>query len=88
MSSKMAFKPSASFSVLRANKVRRLLLQFKADIDTAAAKRRYSSSEPDLKTTLQKVIPAKRELLKKVRTEHGNKVIGEVKVENTIGGMR
>ncbi|KAK8075410.1 2-methylcitrate synthase protein [Apiospora hydei] len=47
----------------------------------------YSTSEPDLKTTLKEVIPAKRELLKKVKA-NGNKVIGEVKIENTIGGMR
>ncbi len=33
------------------------------------------------------MIPAKRELFKKVKS-HGSKVIGEVKVENTIGGMR
>ena len=46
-----------------------------------------SSSEPDLKTTLRELIPAKRELLKKVKS-HGSKAIGEVKVENTIGGMR
>ncbi|KAI9854536.1 MAG: hypothetical protein M1824_000301 [Vezdaea acicularis] len=51
--------------------------------------RSYSSaSEPDLKATLKEVIPAKRELLKKVKSEHGSKVIGEVKVENAIGGMR
>lgn len=46
-----------------------------------------SSSEPDLKTTLKEAIPAKRELLKKVKS-HADKVIGEVKVENTLGGMR
>jgi citrate synthase len=46
-----------------------------------------STSEPDLKSTLKEVIPAKRELLKKVKA-HGGKVIGEVKVENAIGGMR
>ncbi|GJC84815.1 2-methylcitrate synthase, mitochondrial [Colletotrichum liriopes] len=46
-----------------------------------------SSSEPDLKTTLKGVIPAKRELLKKVKA-HSSKVIGEVKVENALGGMR
>ena len=46
-----------------------------------------SVSEPDLKSTLREAIPAKRELLKKVKS-HGNKVIGEIKVENTIGGMR
>ncbi|MCJ1311565.1 hypothetical protein MMC25_005238 [Agyrium rufum] len=46
-----------------------------------------SSSEPTLKQTLRKIIPAKRELLKKVKS-HGDKVIGEIKVENVIGGMR
>jgi citrate synthase len=52
------------------------------------AYRNYStSSEPDLKTTFQNAIPAKRELLKKVKAL-GGKTIGEVKVENTIGGMR
>jgi citrate synthase len=46
-----------------------------------------SSSEPTLKDTFQKVLPAKRELLKKVKA-NGDKVLGEVKVENTLGGMR
>jgi citrate synthase len=46
-----------------------------------------TSSEPDLKTTFREAIPAKRELLKKVKAL-GSKVIGDVKVENTIGGMR
>jgi len=46
-----------------------------------------SSSEPDLKETFKKVLPEKRELLKKVKA-HGDKVLGEVKVENTLGGMR
>jgi citrate synthase len=46
-----------------------------------------SSSEPDLKDTFRKVLPAKRELLKKVKS-HADKKIGEVKVENTLGGMR
>lgn len=50
--------------------------------------RRYSAAvEPDLKATLKEVIPAKRELLKAVKA-HGSKVIGELKVEQTIGGMR
>jgi len=52
------------------------------------SKRTYaSSSEPDLKETLKNVIPAKRELLKKVKS-HADKKLGEVKVENTLGGMR
>jgi citrate synthase len=44
--------------------------------------------ELDLKEALRQVIPAKRELLKRLRNEHGRKVIGEIKVENVIGGMR
>jgi citrate synthase len=46
-----------------------------------------TSSEPDLKTTFKECIAPKRELLKKVKAL-GGKVIGDVKVENTIGGMR
>lgn len=50
--------------------------------------RGYStSSEPDLKETLKQVIPEKRELLKQVKSK-ADKVIGEVKIENTLGGMR
>jgi hypothetical protein len=52
------------------------------------AYRNYAtSSEPDLKTTFKEAIAPKRELLKKVKAL-GGKVIGDVKVENTIGGMR
>lgn len=40
-----------------------------------------------MKATLRKVIPAKRELLKEVKA-HSSAVIGEVKVENALGGMR
>ncbi|KAF2753314.1 citrate synthase-like protein [Pseudovirgaria hyperparasitica] len=46
-----------------------------------------SSSEETLKDALKRVIPEKRELLKKVKA-HSDKKIGEVKVENTLGGMR
>lgn len=54
----------------------------------AIPSRNYAtSSEPDLKTTFEACIPAKRELLKKVKA-HSDKVIGEVKIENTLGGMR
>lgn len=50
--------------------------------------RLYSTgAEPDLKTTFEQAIPEKRELLKKLKANAGA-VIGEVKVENTIGGMR
>ncbi|KAG5999562.1 hypothetical protein E4U43_001993 [Claviceps pusilla] len=54
---------------------------------TLLGTRGYATAEPDLKTTLKDVIPAKRELLRKVKA-HGGKTIGEVKVENTLGGMR
>jgi citrate synthase len=55
---------------------------------TASPNRSYAtSSEPDLKTTFKECIPAKLELLKKVKA-HSGKVIGEVKIENTLGGMR
>lgn len=51
-------------------------------------RRTYSSSgEEDLKQALSRVIPAKRELLKKVKAV-GDKKLGDTKVENTIGGMR
>lgn len=49
--------------------------------------RTYATSEPDLKETMKSVIPEKRELLKKVRSHAATK-IGDVKIENTIGGMR
>ncbi|OJD35211.1 methylcitrate synthase precursor [Diplodia corticola] len=59
-----------------------------ASIQARESSRSYaSSSEPDLKETLAKVIPAKRELLKKVKG-HADKKIGDLKVENTLGGMR
>ncbi|RPA99094.1 citrate synthase [Choiromyces venosus 120613-1] len=47
-----------------------------------------TSAQKDLKETLKEVIPVKREMLKKLKAEHGGKVLGEVKVENAIGGMR
>ncbi|KAL8646674.1 MAG: hypothetical protein Q9210_006002, partial [Variospora velana] len=48
----------------------------------------YSSvAETDLKTALREAIPAKRDLLKNVKG-HANKTIGQVKVENALGGMR
>ena len=40
-----------------------------------------------MKETFERVLPAKRELLKKVKS-HADKKLGEVKVENALGGMR
>lgn len=60
----------------------------------AAGRRGHSSSsssssaaEPDLKTTLRDVIPAKRELLKSVKA-HGKRTLCDVKVAGALGGMR
>ena len=46
-----------------------------------------SLGEPGLKEVLAQKIPEKRELLKKVKAV-GSTKIGDVKVENTLGGMR
>lgn len=46
-----------------------------------------SAAEPDLKSTLQSVIPEKRELLKEVKS-HADKKIGDITVGQVIGGMR
>ncbi|WPG97902.1 2-methylcitrate synthase, mitochondrial [Acrodontium crateriforme] len=74
----MALSVRTARSALRASKLSSYSLN---------ATRAYATAEPDLKETLKAVIPAKRELLKKVKA-HSNKVIGEVKIENTLGGMR
>lgn len=54
---------------------------------SVAFTRSYATAEPDLKETLKSVIPEKRELFKKVKAL-GTKKIGDVTVQNTIGGMR
>ncbi|GJJ12088.1 hypothetical protein Clacol_006329 [Clathrus columnatus] len=41
-----------------------------------------------LRETLEEIIPAKRARLQKLKLEHSQKTIGEIKVENIIGGMR
>jgi citrate synthase len=54
----------------------------------ASTRRLYSTSpEPSLKETLRKIIPAKRELLKQVKAV-SDKKLGDLKVENALGGMR
>ncbi|KAK0277994.1 citrate synthase [Friedmanniomyces endolithicus] len=71
----------AATKALRPSKLSHLPLAYHA------FSRTYATAEPDLKATLRECIPAKRELLKKVKA-HANKTIGEVKIENTLGGMR
>ncbi|KAJ7470695.1 citrate synthase-like protein [Mycena latifolia] len=51
------------------------------------ASKRFASTK-SLKETLQEVIPRKQEQLKKLKAEHAQTVVGDVKVENIIGGMR
>ncbi|KAA8904968.1 citrate synthase-like protein [Sphaerosporella brunnea] len=53
-----------------------------------ASKRNSSTSTKDLKETLKEVIPGKREQLQKLKAEHGSKALGQVTVEQAIGGMR
>jgi len=49
---------------------------------------RRLASTKSLRETLQEVIPVKQEQLVKLRAEHGDTVVGDVKVENILGGMR
>lgn len=37
---------------------------------------------------LSEVIPERQELAKKLRSQYGDKSLGEIKVENVFGGMR
>jgi len=82
----MALNPRSATRALRA--VRPTAVKPAASVSAWELRRNYSASaEPDLKETLQKIIPAKRELLKKVKAV-GDKKLGDVKVENALGGMR
>ncbi|KAJ6547492.1 citrate synthase [Mycena capillaripes] len=56
-------------------------------LSRSAVSKRFASTK-SLKETLQEVIPAKQEQLKKLKAEHAQTVVGDVKVENIIGGMR
>ncbi|KDQ60691.1 hypothetical protein JAAARDRAFT_31666 [Jaapia argillacea MUCL 33604] len=60
---------------------------FSRNVAAASFQRRLASTK-SLKETLQEVIPAKQEQLKKLKTEHGQASLGEVTVDNVIGGMR
>lgn len=46
------------------------------------------ASTLSLKDTVREIIPEKRELFKKLRTEHGKTSLGEVTIEASMGGMR
>lgn len=49
---------------------------------------RRLASTKSLLDTLREVIPPKQEQLKRLKADHGRTVVGEVQVENIIGGMR
>ncbi|KIL69684.1 hypothetical protein M378DRAFT_156906 [Amanita muscaria Koide BX008] len=51
------------------------------------ASKRFASTQ-SLRETLQDVIPAKQEQLRKLKLNHGQTTVGEVKIENIVGGMR
>ncbi|KAL6782199.1 hypothetical protein ACKKBF_B39985 [Auxenochlorella protothecoides x Auxenochlorella symbiontica] len=50
--------------------------------------RRGLSSAPSLKEALAEKIPAEQERVKALKKEHGSKILGQVTVEQAIGGMR
>jgi citrate synthase len=82
----MALNPRSASRALRA--VRPSAIKHSVAAPAWEARRNYSASgEKDLKTTLKEIIPEKRELLKRVKA-HGDKKLGDVKVENALGGMR
>ncbi|PAV23891.1 citrate synthase [Pyrrhoderma noxium] len=52
-----------------------------------AGQRRLASTQ-SLRDTLAEVVPQKQAQLVKLKKEHGQTVVGDIKVENIIGGMR
>ncbi|KAF9119350.1 citrate (Si)-synthase, partial [Mortierella sp. 14UC] len=54
----------------------------------ATAIRAYSTKPQGLKDRLRELIPEKREEVKQVKAEFGNKVLGETTVDMAYGGMR
>ncbi|KAE9021305.1 putative citrate synthase [Phytophthora fragariae] len=53
-----------------------------------AAARSLSTATPTLLDELKEQIPVRQEALKKLKAEHGHKSLGEVTVEQTLGGAR
>ncbi|KAF9978845.1 citrate (Si)-synthase, partial [Modicella reniformis] len=56
--------------------------------NTFAAIRAYSTKPQGLKDRLRELIPEKREEVKQVKAEFGNKSLGETTVDMAYGGMR
>ncbi|KAI0079945.1 citrate synthase [Panus rudis PR-1116 ss-1] len=54
----------------------------------AILNQRRLASTKTIREVLEEVVPAKQAQLKKLKTEHSQAVLGDVKVEHVIGGMR
>ena len=54
----------------------------------ASRNRFRCASTLSLKDTVREIVPEKRELFKKLRTQHGKTSLGEVTIESSMGGMR
>jgi citrate synthase len=52
------------------------------------AAKSFSTASPTLFETLKAQVPVRQEALKKLKAEHGHKSLGEVTVEQTLGGAR
>ncbi|OQR92232.1 citrate synthase, mitochondrial precursor [Thraustotheca clavata] len=64
---------------------------FATTLRRAAAKtstKAFSSSTSSLFEVLKEQVPLRQEAMKKLKAEHGNKVLGEVTVEQCLGGAR
>jgi len=48
---------------------------------------RFASSKT-LHDTFAELVPQRQELLKELKTNYGDRSLGDIKVENLIGGMR
>lgn len=64
------------------------LRQTTAIAGRSSAAKAFSTSAPSLLETLKAQVPVRQEALKKLKAEHGNKSLGEVTVEQTLGGAR
>ncbi|OSC99043.1 citrate synthase [Trametes coccinea BRFM310] len=56
-------------------------------VSRACAQRRFASTKT-VREVLEEVVPKKQLQLKQLKTEHGQAVLGDVKVEHVVGGMR
>ncbi|KAH9926219.1 citrate synthase [Fomitopsis serialis] len=65
----------------------RISLPLKSVARRGISSRRHASTKT-IREALEEVIPAKQARLKQLKAEHSQTVIGDIKVEHVIGGMR